>query len=917
MEEMTISFTVNGQPKSVAVTSGRSLLQVLRGDLRLTGAKQGCDGGECGACTVIMDGKAVMSCRLPAERAQGKSILTIEGLAPPEALHPLQEAFIDMGAVQCGFCTPGMILQAKALLDSNANPTREDVAKRLSRNLCRCTGYTGIIDAVLYAAHLMKGGERKVRDNGDGAVGRSVPRVDAWKKVTGRAIYAADIFKENMLHIKVLRSPHHHANIRSIDTSQARKLPGVVDVITARDVPGNVAPHPKKTQQPLLAEEKVCFKGQALALAAAETEEIAQQALSLIKVDYELLPAVFDPQEAMRPGTPQLHPEGNLDFYQKVVKGDIEAGFAQADIIVENTYSTSHQAHAYLEPEAAVAYRDHQGRMMVEASIQYPHGARDTLVRVLNIPPEQVRVVAATLGGGFGGKIGANYAMFAALVAHRTGRPAKMVFTREENLITTHKRFPFSMTFKTGVTKEGKLTALKLDIVANGGAYPGARHEATVPYHGAICGSGPYEIPNVFVQVWTVCTNSPLSGAVRGYSSPQTAFGMEQQMDIMASRLGLDPWELRRRNALRMGSATATSHVLDESVGVGAVLEAIRPHYEEAKRWAQEKGDGSVRRGIGIGNMWRAFAGEDLEAEAYVELGADGKFHLFTGAVDLGAGEWTMLLQIAAEELRVHPSAIVLTAADTDLTPRALSTSGQKTTYLSGNAVWRAAASLKEALLQAAADVLEERREQVQMKDDYAFSAADPSHRISLERLAEICRGRSIPLRYKGAFRNRIYQPLDEEGRGAICPFYIYAAQLAQVEVHQETGEVRVKRIVHAADAGRIVNPQGFQRQVEGGVLMGLGFALKEAFVLGQTATFKEYGLPSTRDVPQVDSVFVQDPVPTGPFGAKGGAEITPVPTAAAIANAIAYATGARLHRLPMTPSSVLQALARQKTVTK
>ncbi|MBI2304050.1 MAG: molybdopterin-dependent oxidoreductase [Chloroflexi bacterium] len=911
---MLVSFVLNGEKRKLEVEPRRSLLRVLRDDLRLTGTKEGCDGGECGSCTVLMDGKATMSCRLPIARVEGKEIQTIENLGTPEGLHPLQEAFVELGAIQCGFCTPGMIMQAQAILQATPNPTREDVVRRLSRNLCRCTGYVRIIDAILYAAHLMRGGERRPKAEEGKIIGASVERVDFRDKVTGRFVFAGDQFIDSMLHLKLLRSPHNHAIIRSIDTGEAERLPGVVAVLTAKDIPGSSTIQGGRPQARIFATDRARFMGEGIVAVVAETAEIGTEALSRIKVDYEPLPAVFDQVEALKPDAPALHPNGNLDHVLRVIKGDVEQGFAHADVIVENTYITPFREHAYLEPEAGIAYRDGDGRIVVQSAIAHPYRGQGAVAAALGIELDKVRIKAVPVGGNFGGKGGDFYLpCLLALAVHKTGRPVKMVFSREESLLGSSKGFPFHMTYRMGATKEGKLVALQADIIGNNGSSPGGYNPGAVPTFAAAHATGPYFVPNVRVEVKVVCTNSPKAASFRGFEAPQLGFAVESQMQLLAEKLGMDPVEFRHRNALEVGLTTGTGHLLDESVGVKQILDTIRPHFAAAMQAKASPKDGAVKRGVGLGCVWHGYGGQTLEpVGGAVELLEDGRVRVYTGATDLGQGSLTTIAQIAAEEMGVPFAAIDLLFADTLLVPYPASTGGQKTTYMCGMAVKQAAAKLKEVLLKVGAEVLEEKLENVRLEKGSLFSIADPSQRLSLERLAALGRGKGIPLKHEGGYAWRLYKPIDQyTGQGILCTFFGYAVQMAEVEVNTRTGHVQVLRIVHVGDVGKVLHPQNLASQVEGGAVMGLGFALMENFVPGQSRGFDDYRIPTTRDAPpEIVSLFVEDPVPSGPFGAKGAVEMTGSPTAPAIINAIADAIGVRIRELPATPDRIRRTLA-------
>ncbi len=585
MSARKIGLHVNGRLIEVAVSEDAVLLDVLREQLGLTGAKRGCGEGECGACTVLIDGSPVMSCIYPAIKAEGKEIVTVEGIGDEHGvLHPVQKQFVEKGAVQCGFCTPGLILSSKALLDRTTEPDEQEIRTAISGNLCRCTGYTKVVEAIGAAARELRGEAANTarKEPAVGGIGRSVPRVDAVPKVTGKALFTDDMYLPDMLYAGVLRSPYPSARINSIDCSQALSLPGVRAALTARDIPGSNRFGIIIKDQPYLAQERVRFVGEAVAVVAAETREQVKEALARINVDYTVLPAVFIPEEAMKPGAPKVHDEGNILHHRKIRKGNIEEGFAKADIIIEKTFTSQMVEHAYIEPEAAVAHMEH-GQMVIHCCSQAPHYYRGEIAAMLAFPINRVRVIRMTTGGGFGGKIDIATPPYAALCARATGRPVKCVYTREESVFTSTKRHAFNMRYKFGASKEGRLIAAHVTIISNGGAY--ASYGPAVVTRSATMAIGPYECPYVYVDAYEVYTNYPIGGAMRGFGAPQMAPCHEAIMDEIGRRCGLSPVEVRRRNILRPGSSTTTGQILE--YGVGA-LETLRQTCSRA--WTDSDG---------------------------------------------------------------------------------------------------------------------------------------------------------------------------------------------------------------------------------------------------------------------------------------------------------------------------------------
>jgi nicotinate dehydrogenase large molybdopterin subunit len=572
MDKRRIELKVNNVTKELWIAEDTLLLDAIREHLGLKGAKRGCGKGECGACTVLINGLPVMSCIYPAIKAEGRSIITIEGLGDAENLHPVQRQFVERGAVQCGFCTPGMILASKALLDRNPRPSEKEIRLAISGNLCRCTGYTKVVEAIDAAARELQGEVAPCdrREPESGSIGRSVVKVDAVPKVTGKAVYADDLSFPNMLFARVLRSPYPSAKVLSIDFSEALRLSGVRTVLTARDIPGRNRHGERVKDQSYLAEERIRYVGDAVAVVAADSDEIAWQALKKINVDYERLPEVFDPEEAMKPGAPLVHETGNILHHRKIRKGNVEEGFAEASIIVEKTFTSQIVEHAYIEPEAAVAYMD-RGQMVVHCCTQGPHYVRSELASMLRMPVSKVRVIRAVTGGGFGGKGGLSAQPYAALCAYVTGQPVKYVFTHEESVITTSKRHAFNLYYRFGASRRGRLVAAQVTIIGNGGAY--ASLGPAVLTRSATMAIGPYDCPNVHVDAYEVYTNYPIAGAMRGFGAPQMAPCHEAIMDELARRCELSPIEIRRMNILRPGSSTVTNQVLEHGVGALATLE--------------------------------------------------------------------------------------------------------------------------------------------------------------------------------------------------------------------------------------------------------------------------------------------------------------------------------------------------------
>ena len=909
MDEERIALHVNGIPYQLLGTSETTLLQVLRDELNLTGTKNGCGQGHCGACTVIVDGRAVRACITRVGGLDGARVETIEGLARGGELHPLQQAFVEQGAVQCGFCTPGMIMAAKALLDANPHAGREEIVKALTPNLCRCTGYASIVRAVQAASatrrptHLLEHGDLRMH-----IVGKPLPRPDAQAKVSGKALFAADLYFEKMLHARVLRSAYPHARILAIDTSKARSLPGVAAVLTADDIPGARTHGTIRADWPTLCWDKVRYTGDALALVAAETEAIAEQALPLITVDCEPLPGVFSPQEALAPSAPLVHEDTprNLLKHIKVRKGNVDAGFTQADVIVEQEYRTPFIEHAYLEPEAGVAVPEPDGRITVYVGSQIPFEDRRQVAEALAVPQEKVRIVQSAVGGAFGGKEDITVQIPTALLARATGRPVRLVFSREESMRVHPKRHATTIRLKVGATLDGELTAVQATIWGDAGAY--ASLSEPVMTRTATHAAGPYQVPNVKTDCYAVYTNNPPAGAMRGFGVPQAIFAIESAMDTLAEKLGLHPLELRRRNALRVGSITATGQLLRESVGLLETMDRVEAAVQELGQGVLTPSGPERRRGWGFACCLKNVGlGEGLPdtAGAAVDLTDEGGAVVRIGAAEVGQGLVGIAAQIAAEVLGVPYGRVQVVVGDTDLTLDGGPTVASRQTFVTGNAVRHAALQVRQQLAAAVAEVLGV------PPDVLAFAvgrvAAPDGREVPLEEAVALARREGRPLSAEHVYQPPATTPLGEPGDDHFA--YGFATQAALVEVDTHTGQVEVLKVIAAHDVERAINPQAIAGQLEGGVVMGAGFALSEELVVKdgvvQNADLARYRIPRIGLAPEVVPIIVEAATSEGPFGAKGVGEITSIPTAPAITNAIHAATDVRVTELPATREKV------------
>ena len=806
-------------------------------------------------------------------------------------------------------------MAAKALLDRNPAPTRAQIAKALGSNLCRCTGYVSILEAVARVAEPGRGvrtSEPQVREEAE-----LLEPADARDKVLGTALYAADLTMPGMLHGAVLRSPHPHAEIVHIDDREARALPGVAAVVTARDVPGLNRFGRAIKDQRVLADGRVRQIGDAVAAVAATSPEAAALALSLIRVSYRPLPAILDPAEALKEGAPLIHDSGNLLDNKEIHWGDVEAGLAQADLVVDETYTTPFCEHAYLEPESALAYCDDEGRVVVRSATQHSHLHRRAVAETMGLPLERVRILPTVVGGAFGAKTDVSCECVVALLALKTGQPVKIVYSRAESFASTTKRHPFRMRCRTGVTRDGRLTALAADLLADTGAYASAGPGIMVRAFVSLV--GPYQFPNVLIHGRVVYTNNTLAGAMRGYGATQAAFAIESQMDIMAAKLGIDPLEFRLMNRRRSSAAEATPQDVEQEAAYRETVEVVRPYYEEALRTRQASAprDGRWRRGVGIASMRYGIGYANRQSpEATLELESDGRVRLFTGAMDMGQGTDTALGLIAAGELALPLKSVAVVSGDTAVTPDTGASSGSRVIYTDGNAVKEAAVRLREAILSTASELLEISYEKLELRDGRVTPRKETGISGPAVSLAEVAKARlsaGVSLRFKGAFHPI---PMRDSLSGSPSPYLVHvsATHMAEVEVDMEEGAVRVLRVVAAHDVGRVIYAQGLKGQIEGAVSMGMGFALKEEFHPGETMGFKQYRIPTTRETPEIVPLMVEMVDPSASLGAKGVAECATVAVAPAIVNAIADATGTRIHHLPATPPRLLALISESST---
>jgi CO/xanthine dehydrogenase Mo-binding subunit/aerobic-type carbon monoxide dehydrogenase small subunit (CoxS/CutS family) len=911
----TTDFTVNGRPVHVGAPQTARLSQVLREKLGLTGTKVGCDAGDCGACTVLLDGAPACSCMIALGQIDCREVQTIEGLtADSETTRRLQESFLRHGAAQCGICTPGMLVAATALLDRNPAPTETETMDAIGGVLCRCTGYRKIVAAVMDARAERTATAAPAAGQ---AVGARVDRLDGRRKVEGTDIFGADEMPKDCLLLRCVRSPHDRARFMLGDIpGYLADHPGVLRVLTARDVPsrdfyGPIAPFADQT---IFAQGEARYRGDAVAAIVGETSVIEALDLSDFPVTWQPLPAHRTIEDAMADSAElvQTSRPGNILTRGRVVKGDAEAALASADVVVDGEFETGFVEHAYIEPEAGFARRVGD-RLEVQVCTQAPYMNRDDLAKLLAISPEQVRILPSAVGGGFGSKLDMSVQPFIALAAWLTKKPVRMVYSRPESIMCTTKRHPSRIRMRIGASRDGKLQAIDFAGDFNTGAYSswGPTVANRVPVHA----SGPYFVPNYRARTRAIHTHLVPAGAFRGFGVPQSTLAQEQLFDDLADKLGIDRLEFRIQNALLADQPTVTGQVLGEGVGIRACFQALRPHWQKA-RPAIKQFNGSngarLRRGAGVAGMWYGCGNTSLPNPSTIRAGLkpDGRLALHQGAVDIGQGSNTVVTQIFADATGAPLDRIDLISADTDLTPDCGKTSASRQTFVTGKAAEMVGRRLRAAILKAA-----------KAGDGAQLRFADGRIVVTENGAARALNLADLPadnsgyvLKAEETF-NPPTSPLDENGQGVPYAVYGFGAHLAEIEVDMELGTVKVVNLVAAHDVGRAINPTLVEGQIEGGVAQGLGLALMEEFTPGRGENLHDYLIPTAGDMPPVTSILIEDASPVGPFGAKGIGEQALIPTAPAIMNAIHDAIGVRIRRVPATPDRVRAAiLSRGKT---
>lgn len=903
---MATVLTVNGREVNIHSPGGARLADVLRDELGLTGTKIGCNAGDCGACTVLLDGRQVCACLTPVGQATGRRVTTVEGMAADPRLARLQAAFHKHLGAQCGICTPGMLLAAADLLARVAAPGQQEVEDALGGVLCRCTGYQKIVEAVLACV-------REVvlppPPPVGGALGARALKADGESRVTGQARFGADGIPPDALWLRVIRSPHARARFtvgafHRLD----REFPQIVRILTARDVPSNgYGIYPDVKDQPVLADGVVRYRGEAVLALVGPREVVDAVPDEAIPIRYEVDEPVVGLDAAMRDGAPLVQDDrpGNFLVEGRVMSGDPDSALAACAAIAEGRFETSFVEHAYIEPEAGYA-RQVGDRLEIHATTQTPYMDRDEVALVLGLPPERIRIVPTACGGGFGGKLDLSVQPLIALAAWITGRPVACVYTRPESMMATTKRHPARVHARFGADADGRLQAVTVDALFNTGAY--ASWGPTVANRVPVHAMGPYAVPHVSTRGRAFLTNEPVAGAFRGFGVPQAAIAHEALMDDLAARLALDRLEIRWRNALRAGDTTATGQRLEASCGLAACLDALRQPWARAlDNAAAFNAQGTrSRRGVGIGCMWYGIGNTALSNPSSMRIGLsrNGTVTFYNGCADIGQGTTTTMLQVVADAAGLPMDRIRWITGDTDLTPDAGKSSASRQAFVSGKAAELAGRDFRARLLslvgarEPATVSIEGWRLHVQTVEGHRS--------IDLTTLEANDRGNVVE--GEGRFDPPTTR-LDANGQGIPYATYAFAAQMAEVEVDLDLGTTRVLRVVAAHDVGRALNPQQVEGQIHGGIAQGLGLALMEEYVAGRTENLHDYLIPTVGDMPAIETVLIEDREPLGPGGAKGVGEPALIPTPPAILGAIRHATGVRVTRVPVLPHRLREAL--------
>lgn len=896
MGKTRVIFNLNGENTVAEVDRNTSLLDYLR-SVGLKGAKAGCNTGHCGACTVIVDGRATRSCITKMPNVEGKNVLTIEGISSEGELHPIQKAYLDVGAVQCGFCTPGMVMATKALLDANLDPTREEIYKALKHNYCRCTGYVKIIEAVELAAARMRGEnptvaeiktmerttivqsnqEHDVTTSKGKFVGKAIWDTDGVAKAKGTLVFTDDCEMPGMLYGAFVWAGIPHAKILNIDTKKAEELPGVVRVLTYNDVPGKNTFGCYYPEQPVFCKDQVNFVRDMVALVVAESVKIAREGAKLVDVEYEELEGIFTIDDAVKKDNVMgeiVHQIGDLN---SVIEEDL--------VVVKGTYNIEKVEHGYLEPESAIGSWTEGGDIQVIACTQSPFEIRSMLAPILNMPEEKISVVGSHLGGGFGSKCDSTIEAAAAVAAYNLNRPVKITLTREESMSLSTKRHAFRNIYKLGVSRNGEICYLDVNMISDAGPYK--MLSVDVMEQACIFSGGPYKVPNAHIRGKVMRTNNMNGGAFRGFGINQPAISIETMLDEVAEKLKMDPFEIRKINALRVGDLTITGEKLKHSVGIyDTIVQCEKATKKALKEYEGKYPKGNKVLGVGVASGYKNVGlgkGYTDDGGCIMTLMPNGRVEMRLSGVDMGQGFRTAMLQLAAEALDMDITNFDIISGDTSLTLKHAQAVSERQTLNTGRAVLEAAHLLKEKL------------------EDEPWQP-----------------GKTRTASYRH-IASRTYSLKDTEGKLAAgedyknYPSYAYLTHSAIIELDRETGEIKVLKVISANDVGKAINPHIIEGQVEGSCSMGIGYAHTESYPtvngIPVVKYFNQLGLPTIDETPEYEIILVEDPEPEGPFGAKGIAEVSTVPITPAVINAIYSAIGVRIRKIPASKECILTAI--------
>jgi len=906
-----ISFSVNGNDVQVDVNPADRLSDVLRNDLNLSATKVGCNAGDCGACTVLIDGDTACACLTPIAQLANTTITTAEGLSDDGTLSLLQKSFLRHGAAQCGICTPGMLISAKALLDECTKPTRAQVENALGGVLCRCTGYRKIIDAVEHAHEVTEDKQMPVAGEG---VGAAISHLDGVEKVTGKLKYGSDLMPDDVLQVHVIRSPHHFADFKIGDKNTfIEKHEGVLAVFDASDVDG-VNCHgviPPFADQPVFAQKTALYRGEAIAAIVGEPEAIRSIKDDDFPVEWTLRKHALTPAEGIDASMDRLHQnrENNILIRGYVERGNSDDALANAAHTVTVSTSTPFIEHGYIEPEAGYCIRKGD-RLEIFGCTQAAQMDRDSLADILGLEKEAIRIMPSACGGGFGSKLDISFQPYVAIAAWHLNRPVAICYSRGESMRSTTKRHPSEIMLTVGCDKDGLLSGFNFDGTFNTGAY--ASWGPTVANRVPVHASGPYHTPDYRARSTAVHTNTPPSGAFRGFGVPQSAIAQEMAFDQLADTAGIDRLEFRLKNALRNGQPTVTGQVFDQGVGIVDSLEALKPAWQAANEAAAaynrlaDKSESGLRKGVGLGTCWYGCGNTSLPNPSTIRMGitANGTVVLHQGAMDIGQGANTVITQIAADALGIPVHSIRLVDGDTDLTPDCGKTSASRQTFVTGCAAKLAGEKLRSTLLrQANVDKSAEIT-----FDQNQIKISDGTETVTLDTSTKSVNDYGYVFMEEETY-NPPVSALDEKGQGIPYAVYGYGAQLMELTVDTCLGTIKLDKITTAHDVGKAINPLLVEGQIEGGVAQGIGLALMEDYMPGRTENLHDYLMPTAGDMPEFDNIIIEVPDAEGPYGAKGLGEHVLIPTAPSILNAIRDATGAIVSDLPATPDKVLAAL--------